>query len=139
LGGGGGFNFCCSSEQAAILILPNGARRDVILTDNLKGLALRNAFSWAEFAERKGRTVRWRGDEYTEALPLCIVTEVIKTNEWALSEVSNASRGASLSLKLQAPATEGNVSGSYSWEIHSPSDSHVVPPPISQILVILFL
>jgi hypothetical protein len=86
---------------------------------------------WAKFAESKGRTVRWRGNQYTEELPLCIVTQVIKTNQWALTEVSNASRGAGLSLKLQTPAAEGSMSGSYSWEIHSPSDSRVVPPPIS--------
>ena len=114
------------------MILPNGATREVILTDSFKALALDNAYKWAEFAEMNGRTVRWRGDQYTEALPLCIVTEVVKTNEWALTEVSNASQGAGCSLKLLGPGVEGNVSGSYSWEIHSPSASRVVPPPVSQ-------
>jgi hypothetical protein len=131
-GTGGGFHFSCSSEEAAILILPNGAKREVIVTDKFKTLAIENAFRWAEFAERNGRTVRWRGEQYTDALPLSIVTEVIKTNEWALTEVSTASRGTGCSLKLLAPAAEGSISGSYSWEIHSPSASRVVPPPVLQ-------
>ena len=36
--------------------------------------------------------------------------------------------------KLLAPIAGANISGSYSWEIHSPSASRVVPPPISQNL-----
>jgi len=134
VGGGGGFNFSCSSEKAAILILPNGATCEIILVDRFKRLALENAHRWVEFAEMNEQMVRWHGKQYSEVLPLCIVTEVLKTNQWALSEVSNTSQGAGFALKLLAPAVEGNVSGSYLWEMHSPAASHVVPPPISEKL-----
>lgn len=121
IGPGPGFHFMTSSHVGAILVLPEGADREDLMTkEDFRIYAERNAARWYEYAKVTRR----------RAIPpnsLYLVTGCDKAKSWGLAAYRETAREVKCSLKLQATLA-ADVSGAYNykWEKHDSVEGRVV-------------
>ena len=124
VGIGAGFDFSCSCEKGAILILPDGAsRKDLQTVNKFRRAIEHNAAAWCEFVRNGGRTPE----------SLYLVTGCVKTSSWGVASIFNQSSTREASLKfIPASMGEGSGSLSYLWDTYSPLDTRRGPDPPSE-------
>ncbi|KAK0215856.1 hypothetical protein EDD85DRAFT_443906 [Armillaria nabsnona] len=122
LGGGGGFEFNCSREQGAILVLPDGgARYDALNLSQFRSYAARNAHAWYQFANIVYGREAVNGSLY-------LVTGCDKVCSWGAASFFNPADTRSFSLKfLVGGVAEGNIKLGYSWKSASSADVRAYP------------
>ena len=109
------FNIECNREKAASLILPNGATRVEIDSEQLvrfNNLARQHGASWLR---------RFTGTS------LCLVTGCVKTNSWALMSLYGSSNIGGLSLKFGVAPTTIGAGPSWTWLEAGPADTRHSP------------
>ncbi len=122
LGGGGGFEFNCSREKGAILVLPDGgARFDALNLSQFRSYAARNAHAWYQFANIVCGREAVNGSLY-------LVTGCDKACSWGAASFFNPADTRSFSLKfLVGGVAEGNIKLGYSWKSTSSADVRAYP------------
>ncbi|SJL13865.1 uncharacterized protein ARMOST_17314 [Armillaria ostoyae] len=130
LGGGGGFEFSCSREKGAILVLPDGgARYDALNISQFRSYAGRNAHAWYQFANIVHGREAVNGSLY-------LVTGCDKACSWGAASFFNPADTRSFSLKfLVGGVAEGNIKLGYSWKSASSADVRAYPDGESTHLV----
>ncbi|KAJ7618636.1 hypothetical protein FB45DRAFT_1033828 [Roridomyces roridus] len=98
-----------SSQEAAVLFLPDGASRtDVRPLQQLRDYALEHARRWYEFVNGPLQRMVDSNDLY-------LVTGVDKCTSWSVAAIENHSQDGQISLRLKA-APVGGGRASYAWE-----------------------
>ncbi|KAK0489398.1 hypothetical protein IW261DRAFT_1557885 [Armillaria novae-zelandiae] len=122
VGGGGGFEFSCSREKGAILVLPDGgARYDALNLSQFRSYAARNAHAWYQFANIVCGREAANGSLY-------LVTGCDKTCSWGAASFFNPADTRSFSLKfLVGGVAEGNIKLGYSWKSAPSADVRAYP------------
>ena len=120
------FPFNCSTEEGAVLVLPNGASRtDLRFRGELLEYARQHVVSWHEYVYRTlGLEV--------EAGPLYLITGFDKCDNWCLASYVNIPPNASVSLAFtpirDSPGANilysSHASGAISSRTFSPGDNH---------------
>jgi len=125
VGIGAGFDFSCTCEKGAILVLPDGAfREDLRRLEKFRHAAEHNAMAWYGHARNCGLNPE----------SLYLVTGCVKTSSWGVASISNASEERSACLKFTAASVaQASASYSYSWETYSPADVRNGPKPASEV------
>ncbi|KAJ6483124.1 hypothetical protein C8R45DRAFT_1215058 [Mycena sanguinolenta] len=109
LAAGAIIEFSTSSEEAAILLLPDGALRiDVRPLDRFRQYAVSHARRWYEFVNGSLQRGVHNGDLY-------LVTGTDKSSSWAIAAFENRSVERNVSLELKA-AQVGTAGTTYAWE-----------------------
>ncbi|KAF8838555.1 hypothetical protein BDN67DRAFT_907095 [Paxillus ammoniavirescens] len=107
------YEFSSSSEEGAILVLPEGAGK-TDLANNLifRNEALKHAESWYHFAYFNLGRSDIRNDS------LYLITGHHKTSSWSIAAFSDAGGDASLAANFTAgEVVNGNIGGAYSWQV----------------------
>ncbi|PBK99984.1 hypothetical protein ARMGADRAFT_525887 [Armillaria gallica] len=122
LGGGGGFEFSCSREKGAILVLPDGgARYDALNLSQFRSYTARNAHAWYQFANIVCGREAVNGSLY-------LVTGCDKACSWGAASFFNPADTRSFSHKfLVGGVAEGNIKLGYSWKSTSSADVRAYP------------
>ena len=120
-----GVRFTSSSNEGALLVLPEGAdQHDLCSLLLFEREALRCGKSWYEFAVSKlGRTG-------ISADSLYLITGYHKTSSWSFAAFDQSSGAGSLdALFTASKITNGNISAAYSWQMSSAVPCHIGPEP----------
>ncbi|KZT13292.1 WD40 repeat-like protein [Laetiporus sulphureus 93-53] len=95
-GAGASFEFECIDEQGALLVLKEGAHRNVMLPSRrLANYMSRNLAKWVLFAQDDN-------DVAVQKEAIMLVTGVIKTTEWAIAAFVHHGRSAKVAFDAQA-------------------------------------
>ncbi|PBK70212.1 hypothetical protein ARMSODRAFT_956285 [Armillaria solidipes] len=123
-GGGAGFEFTTSRDQAAVLILPQGGTRfDRKNLSSMRKYALEHAHEWYEYINSPNYLGR-------EALngSLCFVTGCDKTTAWGSAAMSKPSDTRQFSIKfLVGGLAEGRIALRSSWSTQEWTDTRIYP------------
>ncbi|KAK0466738.1 uncharacterized protein EV420DRAFT_645973 [Desarmillaria tabescens] len=121
-GGGGGFEFKCSREKGAILVLPDGGGRyDALNISQFRSYAAQHAHAWYQFANITCGREALNGSLY-------LVTGCDKACSWGAASFFNPADTRSFSLKfLVGGVAEGNIKLGYSWKGTSSADVRAYP------------
>lgn len=123
--GGVGFEFTSTSNEGAILVLPEGAdRHDLRNHLVFEGEALRNGKSWYEFVLRRlGQTMIGFDSLY-------LITGCHKTSSWSLAAFHQPSGSSKFNARFTAgPIINGNIGAAYSWQMTSAAPYRIGPQP----------
>ncbi|KAF8836670.1 hypothetical protein BDN67DRAFT_973854 [Paxillus ammoniavirescens] len=107
------YEFSSSSEEGAILVLPEGAgKTDLANKLVFRSEALEHALSWYEFAYfNLGRSTIDNDSLY-------LITGYHKASSWSVAAFSDAGGGTSLTANFTAgEVVNGNIGGAYSWQV----------------------
>ncbi|KAF7345422.1 Tkl tkl-ccin protein kinase [Mycena venus] len=116
VGAGAVVEVSTNSKQTGILLLPDGASRWDLRSQQLfRDYALKHAENWYTFVNGNLRRMAGNGDLY-------LVTGVTKSTSWGVAAVENHSGEGTLSLKLKA-AQIGSAGATYAWEWESAGSS----------------
>lgn len=118
---GAGFNFECSHQQGAVLILGDVAyRQDALDKRRFAEYIVRRHRSWLAFANKLGRDL--------SLTDLILVTGCDRTSEWACAAWSEKTKSARLSFIAGIPGVaQGNLSLWGRWESSHSLDKNVGP------------
>ncbi|KAJ6492800.1 hypothetical protein C8R47DRAFT_422437 [Mycena vitilis] len=109
LGAGAVIEISTSSQQTAVLLLPDGASRtDLRRLKRFREYALKHAESWYAFVTGSLERMVDNGDLY-------LVTGTDKSSSWSVAAVENHSDDRTISLKLKASLV-GSAGTSCVWE-----------------------
>ncbi|KDQ58911.1 hypothetical protein JAAARDRAFT_646943 [Jaapia argillacea MUCL 33604] len=123
VGLGAGYQFSSSSNEGAMLVLPEGGHRQdhqnvAIFFDQ----ALQHGVAWYKYAKET------RGRRIPNDNALYLITGWDKAKSWALGAYSGTSAGGSFSAKFTATqVASGDISNTYFWEKSGPSTMRVGP------------
>ncbi|KAK0451363.1 uncharacterized protein EV420DRAFT_1274085 [Desarmillaria tabescens] len=115
LGAGCGFEFTSSSEQGAVLVLPDGGERyDCASLDMFEEYAIANAHSWYKYLNGQGQ-----GRQIRNGM-LYLVTGCDKCYSWGNACYSHLTQSRCASLKFLTTGV-AELSGTlrYRWEVQS--------------------
>jgi hypothetical protein len=117
IGLGLGVDFTCSSDDSAILVLPDGANGSGLprVARYLENLTNNMVSSWLD------------------SQSVLLVTGCIKSCSWGVAAVSNKSKDHSLSLSFSAIKIQGALTGSYAWQSTSAGHHRDGPDPPSTV------
>ncbi|KAK0210016.1 hypothetical protein DFS33DRAFT_250740 [Desarmillaria ectypa] len=123
-GGGAGFEFATSKDQAAVLMLPQGGTRfDSKNLLSMRNYALAHAHEWYEYINSPDYLGR-------EALngSLCFVTGCDKAMTWGSAAMSRPSGTRQFSIKfLVGGLAEGRIALRSSWSTQEWADTRIYP------------
>jgi len=120
-----GVEFSSSSNEGALLVLPEGAdQHDLCNLRHFEEDALRCAKSWYKFAVTKlGRT-------RISANSLYLITGCHKTSSWSLAAFHQSSGSCDFNAQFTAgKIVNGNISAAYSWQMSSAVPCRIGPQP----------
>ncbi|KAK0493315.1 hypothetical protein EDD18DRAFT_1464838 [Armillaria luteobubalina] len=131
-GGGAEFEFSTSKDQAAFLMLPQGATRfDIKNLLSMRNYALEHAREWYEYIN---------GPNLGREVPngtLYFVTGCDKTTAWESAAISKPSDLSKFSTEfLVGGLTEGRMASSSSWSTNGWTNSTDAPQPENQAVFI---
>ena len=120
-----GIEFSSSSNQGALLVLPEGAdKHDLCNLRLFEREALRYGKSWYEFAVTKLGRTRISPDS------LYLITGCHKTSSWSLAAFHQSSGSCNFNAKFTAgKIINGNISAAYSWQMASGVPCRIGPEP----------
>ena len=122
-GGSIGIEFSSSSNEGALLVLPEGAdQHDLCNLRPFEDNALRCAKSWYKFAVTKlGRT-------RISANSLYIITGCHKTSSWSLEAFHQSNSSCDFNAQFTAgKIINGNIGAAYSWQMSSAIPCRIGP------------
>ncbi|KAK0186158.1 hypothetical protein F5146DRAFT_1069569 [Armillaria mellea] len=123
-GGGAGFEFTTSKDQAAVLMLPQGGTRfDHKYLSSMRNYALEHAHEWYEYINDPDYLGR-------EALngSLCFVTGCDKTTTWGSAAMSRPSDTRQFLLRfLVRGLSDGRIALRSSWSTQEWTDTRLYP------------
>lgn len=117
---GAGVEFTCSTDESAILVLPDGASGKGLKKQSLK-----------EFRRLLTADVALQWFNTTGSTSLTLVTSCIKSQSWGVASVSKKNRGGSVTLNFSLTQVGGTFTGSYSWNSSSGGHYRDGPKPPS--------
>jgi len=121
--GGVGIEFSSSSNEGALLVLPEGAdQHDLCNLLLFEREALRSGKAWYEFAVTKlGRT--WISPD-----SLYLITGCHKTSSWSLAAFHQSSGTCNFNAQFTAgKIINGNIGAAYSWQMTSAIPCRIGP------------
>ncbi|KAK0229296.1 hypothetical protein EDD85DRAFT_142079 [Armillaria nabsnona] len=123
-GGGAGFEFTTSKDQAAVLVLPQGGTRfDHKNLSSMRKYALEHAHEWYEYIN----SPNYLGREARNG-SLCFVTGCDKTTAWGLAAMSKPSDNRQFSINfLVGGLSEGRIALRSSWSTQEWTDTRIYP------------
>lgn len=111
-----GINFDFSSQEGAVLVLPDGASREDL-----------HEYMKQDFYNRLTDEIVLQWLEFARAPSIVLVTGWAKSRSWAVAAVSNSSKDRSMSLKFSAVKASGGFFASFRWESSSPGHVRAGP------------
>jgi len=120
-----GVGFTSSSNEGALLVLPEGAdQHDLCSLLLFEREALRCGESWYEFVVTKLGRTRVNADS------LYLITGCHKTSSWSLAAFDQSSSSGSFdALFTASKITNGNIHAAYSWQMTSAVPCRIGPEP----------
>jgi hypothetical protein len=104
-----GFRFQCSSNEGALLVLPDGAsRKNLIPLDEFREYAIVRTPAWYNFVTKRLRRIISNGSLY-------LVTGVDKARSWGVASYSNISGERHILLR-PSDADDTSAPANYAWE-----------------------
>ncbi|KAF9030964.1 hypothetical protein BDZ89DRAFT_1064289 [Hymenopellis radicata] len=130
LGGGCGFEFSTSSEEAAVLVLPHGSTRyDVLNKSAFERYAAEHAASWYEYVNDPDHLGRQAVNG-----SLYLVTGCDKTASWGTAAVSKPDDTRAVSLTFSTCGFgQGSVAFRSSWSTQLGAETRVFPQDGAEI------
>ena len=124
-----GIEFSSSSNQGALLVLPEGAdKHDLFNLRLFEREALRCGKSWYEFAVTKLGRTRISPDS------LYLITGCHKTSSWSLAAFHQSSGSCNFNAKFTAgQIINGNISAAYNWQMASGVPCRIGPEPYGEV------
>jgi len=124
-GGSTCIQFSSTSNEGALLVLPEGAdQHDLCNLLLFEREALRNGRSWYEFAVTKLGRTRIAADS------LYLITGCHKTSSWSLAAFHQSSGNCNFNAQFTAgKIINGNIGAAYSWQMTSAVPCRIGPEP----------